>query len=335
MGQKPFIWSILSMVLLPISAAANTPTLDRGEALELYATAGFPISADGDHPTNRCGQSANPFITFVDMNGDGRKEALIVDQGPCYKQDRRWYAVVTKDASGHWRRLVDGEGSVRATGTQFNGWFVLATTLGGKTSKLYFDGTRYGEAIASAPSPMAPATPAARPDGSVAPARSLANAPVSQQHLFAGEAPFADAAKALSASEREALFRAAGMARLKNGKWTACSDDVSGNSEADIVMIHDINGDGRNEAVIGDGGTYCNGNAGMASTILTKTASGSWQVMASTQGFVNFLKSHGVDNYPDVEVGLPGFCFPYLRWDGSRYAITARLDDKGNACKPF
>jgi hypothetical protein len=73
--------SVLAMGLA-FSAPAHA-AMTRTEAMQLYAAGGFPISANGDHPTNRCGAAAGPRITFVDMNADGRKEALFIDAGPC------------------------------------------------------------------------------------------------------------------------------------------------------------------------------------------------------------------------------------------------------------
>ena len=50
------------------------------------------------------------------MNGDGQVEALFVDEGPCYKPDGRWYAVAAQSPDGAWRRILEGEGSLHATG---------------------------------------------------------------------------------------------------------------------------------------------------------------------------------------------------------------------------
>jgi hypothetical protein len=118
-------------------------------------------------------------------------------------------------------------------------------------------------------------------------------------------------------------------------RWGFDTDDDSGHSEAQVDFIGDVNGDGRPEAMIHDNGIFCNGSAGVNSIVLTKTPAGSWKVMLTTQGFANFLKNHGVDNYPDIQVGLPGFCFPYLRWNGREYDLAARFDDNGKPCKPF
>ena len=50
---------------------------------------------------------------------------------------------------------------------------------------------------------------------------------------------------------------------------------------------------------------------------------------------MNFLVSRGADDFPDIEAGLPGFCFPYFRWNGADYAKIAQLDEDGQACEPF
>ena len=169
---------------------------------------------------------------------------------------------------------------------------------------------------------------------SAAPPRS-GPMPISRDYLFDWDGSQTPEAKALPATERLALFRAAEIKPVKGGRWTACTDDDSGHSEAQVDFIGDVNGDGRPEAMIHDNGIFCNGSAGVNSIVLTKTPAGSWKVMLTTQGFANFLKSHGVDNYPDIQVGLPGFCFPYLRWNGREYDLAARFDDNGKPCKPF
>jgi hypothetical protein len=69
--------------------------------------------------------------------------------------------------------------------------------------------------------------------------------------------------------------------------------------------------------------------------VLTQTSAGTWQVIYSNQGFVNFLVSRGIDGFPDIEAGLPGFCFPYFRWNGSEYDLIARMNAEGQACEPF
>ncbi len=126
-------------------ARAAQPSLTPAQAIALFRVAGFPLGPD-KRPVNRCRQPANPKVGFVDMNGDGQVEALFIDEGPCYKPDRRWYAVAAQSPDGAWRRILEGEGSLHATGATSGGWFVLAATGAGSTKALRYDGRVYASA---------------------------------------------------------------------------------------------------------------------------------------------------------------------------------------------
>jgi hypothetical protein len=45
-----------------------------------------------------------------------------------------------------------------------------------------------------------------------------------------------------------------------------------------------------------------------------------------------FLKTRGADNWPDISVGGPGFCFPVVRWNGKEYKLQ-RFEYEGKRCK--
>lgn len=290
---------IATSATLAFAPPVHAGTMSRAEAMQLYAAGGFPISADGDHPTNRCGAKAGPRITFVDMNDDGRKEALFIDTGACYKPDGRWYAITTREANGHWRRVLEGEGSLKATGTAFKGWFVLTATGAGKTARLHYDGTAY------------------RPVD----ARPVADAPASTSPPPTGDA---------------AIFVAAGMKRT-GGHWeSGCNDgNDPGNSysPAEISERKDLNGDGQIDAVVTEGGAYCYGNTGTQFWLLAGQPGGKWKLLVSAIGIPDFQKTRSVGGWPDIEVGGPGFCFPVLRWNGQEYRL-ARHQYDGKPCKP-
>jgi hypothetical protein len=54
--------------------------------------------------------------------------------------------------------------------------------------------------------------------------------------------------------------------------------------------------------------------------------------MTSSPGIPEFLKTKGVDGWPDVLVGGPGFCFPAERWNGKEYKLH-RWEYDGKVCK--
>lgn len=132
-------------------------------------------------------------------------------------------------------------------------------------------------------------------------------------------------------AEQAKIFAAAGA--VKRGKgWTLCGDDPR-NQGASIEVYRDVNGDGRPEAVVVDGSTFCYGFTGAGYVLLTRNATGKWTVIDGGQGMVDFLKSKGVGGWPDIRIGGPGFCFPVMRWDGEAYNLH-RHEYEGKRCKP-
>jgi hypothetical protein len=134
----------------------------------------------------------------------------------------------------------------------------------------------------------------------------------------------------LSPAERIAVFKAAGAVQ-RGGKWLMCADQPNPGG-ATIETVSDLNGDGRPEAVVTEGGTFCYGSAEMGYALLSKQATGAWKLIDGGSGIPNFLatKSGG---WPDMEIGGPGFCFPVQRWNGKAYALN-RFQYEGKRCQP-
>jgi hypothetical protein len=307
--------------------AAPQPSLTAEQAVQLFTEAGFRI--ENGRAVNRCGGDSSPRVAFIDLDGDGKAEAHLADVDPrCYGKPGAFFAILAREADGSWKRVIAEDGIVGFDRSRTGGWNDL--TLDADNSACpglrRFTGTDYGAPTACNPLAASVATPAPdrRPDASL-----------SQEKLFDWVDDQTPEARALPRAEREALFRAAGMAPIGGDKWTSCAVDPTGRSEAQVAMVEDINGDGRPEAMIRDGGTFCNGHAGVASTVLTQTPEGTWQVLYANQGFVNFLVSRGANGFPDIEAGLPYSCFPYFRWDGAEYQLIAKLSDEGQPCEPF
>ena len=144
-------------------------------------------------------------------------------------------------------------------------------------------------------------------------------------------APIYAAAAALSPVDEAAAFEAAGFT-LKGGHWRACDDPTPGYSPGAIQEVCDVNGDGRPEAVITEGGTFCHGHAGAGYSLVSKQVDGSWKLIASGTGILAFLATKGAGGWPDIQVGGPGFCFPVQRWSGREYAIH-RYEYEGKPCR--
>lgn len=144
-------------------------------------------------------------------------------------------------------------------------------------------------------------------------------------------APLAAEPAQLSAADQAAAFKAAGFT-LKGKRWQMCDDPTPTYTPGNIDSVRDLNGDGRPEAVITEGGTYCYGHAGSGFSVVSQQANGSWKLMSSGTGIPDFLATKGSGGWPDLQVGGPGFCFPVLRWNGREYA-PHRQEYEGKPCK--
>lgn len=137
----------------------------------------------------------------------------------------------------------------------------------------------------------------------------------------------------LTQADRTAAFRAAGFT-LRGGKWQACGDPGTASYvPGTIEQVADFNGDGQPEAVITEGSGYCFGGTETGYWLVSKRPIGGWTVMSKGQGIALFLKTRGAGNWPDLQIGGPGFCFPVLRWDGRAY-VQNRYEYEGKRCRP-
>lgn len=145
----------------------------------------------------------------------------------------------------------------------------------------------------------------------------------------------AAAAAQPSAAEKAAIFRAAGFIP-RDGEWrTKDCEGMEGASytPGTVEEFRDVNGDDRPEAVVTESSAICYGMAGTHFWLLSQQADGAWKVMFHETGMPEFLATRGSDNWPDVSVGGPGFCFPVVRWNGTAYE-RQRFEYDGRACEP-
>ncbi|WP_136162786.1 hypothetical protein [Sphingomonas flavalba] len=315
----------LPAVAVASPALAAVPQMNRAEAAQLYAAAGFPIA--NDRPTNACGQPASPRMTFVDISGDGAPEALVTDSNAaCYKGSGSFFAVLTK-AGKQWRQVISGTGTITAQATRSGGWLDMAVAQGTCRRPFAYDGNRYmpsGPCDGAVPPAQTAAAPQpARPAAKPTPARTAPPPP---------PPPTPVAGQPFSAAEQAAIFKAAEATRMGKG-WSLCPDD-SFREPATLEAPGDLNGDGRPEALITQSGTFCYGMTGMGYQLLTKQANGQWATVpgAGGQGIPNILATKGVGGWPDIELGGPGFCFPVWRFNGRAYDLH-RQQYEGKPCK--
>ena len=136
------------------------------------------------------------------------------------------------------------------------------------------------------------------------------------------------------AAEQPAIFKAAAFSR-RGGAWKSGNCDGAESesySPGNIETYGDLNGDGRPEAVVTEGGTICYGMTGTHFWLLSKQANGSWKLMTHETAMPGFLKTKGSAGWPDISLGGPGFCFPVVRWNGKAY-VNQRFEYEGKPCK--
>ena len=144
----------------------------------------------------------------------------------------------------------------------------------------------------------------------------------------------AAAAIAVPPAEQAAIFTAAGFRKAGRDWRTDCGAPGNGSYEPGAIETYrDLNGDGRPEAVVTEGSSFCYGNTGTGFRLLSKQASGGWRKLYESPGIAEFLKTRGAANMPDLSVGGPGFCFPVLRWNGKTY-VQNRFQYEGRPCRP-
>lgn len=138
----------------------------------------------------------------------------------------------------------------------------------------------------------------------------------------------------LSSADENAAFEAAGY-KLNGKQWHSSCDDPGTPSYTPgaIEQVGDLNGDGRPEAVVTEGGSYCYGITGTGYSLVSKQKNGSWKLITSGTGIPSFLATRGVHGWPDIEIGGPGFCFPVERWNGRKYVLQ-RHQYEGKPCQP-
>ncbi|MES2257410.1 MAG: hypothetical protein V4724_02770 [Pseudomonadota bacterium] len=135
----------------------------------------------------------------------------------------------------------------------------------------------------------------------------------------------------LSAADEAAAFKAAGYT-LKAKQWRNCDDPTPTYEPGKIAEVLDLNGDRRPEALITEGGTYCYGNTASGYSLVSQQPDGSWKLITTGTGILTFLTTKGTGNWPDIEIGGPGFCFPVERWNGQKYVLNRRQYE-GKPCR--
>ncbi|NHB57694.1 hypothetical protein [Acinetobacter shaoyimingii] len=132
------------------------------------------------------------------------------------------------------------------------------------------------------------------------------------------QTPINEKAKAL-------IFKAAGF---KNhlGTWQSkCSFGA-------LTLYQDLNGDRIPDALIKDGGSTCYPKVGVGFYLLRQDTDHNWHLMLHKAGTAKFLKTKGVNSWPDVQSVTQDKCQSIYRWNGRQYVLNRRVAD-GMPCQ--
>ena len=122
-------------------------------------------------------------------------------------------------------------------------------------------------------------------------------------------------------AERPAMLRAAGFVFEGDRVLNRCNLPVNFSAtNPPSVIIRDVNGDGRTEALLRDTGS-CYDPDGDFFAIIAKGPDGQWKLLLDGLGIVRMV-APGYQGWPDAEVQLAGACKPLYRWNGERYAAV-------------
>jgi len=240
---------------LAVQPPVVMPKLTPTESRELYVAAGFkPVI--GGMVSTICNRPAMPRITFVDLNGDGKAEAVAIDKNAaCYGEPGDWFTVLRRGSNGKWQVVLRNVGVLVWEPTHTNGWMDARLTGGGQCDRLaHFDGSVYRQTsdcvapAGSQPASVAPPTghgvmpPAAPAGGGVRPPsapHATAPVPAAATPPAPPPAPVAAPASApgangITVGERAAIFKAAGFMQ-RGADWVGCEGQSTASIEQNAV----------------------------------------------------------------------------------------------------
>lgn len=302
MNVGAFLAVAASLAIASPALAQTTPAERAREAAAMLTAAGFQIR--GAQILNPCGRAVQPRPSAVDLNGDGRAEAVIPDADPtCYGDKGEAFAIIQRRGPANWALVGKTYGRLKLLESRTNGWRDYTLEGPGCQRTWTFQPGQGYVSLKPCPADLAR-------DGRA----SAASSPAAKSSAGGG------------AGDRAAAFRAAGFAPVR-GKYLACDT-----SQELQIEVRDLNGDGRRDAVITDYGTQCFGMTGQGYVIVTQDAGGAWRKLFQNQGIPTFQAARGAGGWPDIENGGPGFCHPILRWNGSDYVTVRWKAEQAGAC---
>lgn len=120
MARLVVLLSAFSLLTAPATGATKEAPLRPAEKIAIWKAAGFQMR--GGKAYDGCDQPKQPPIERRDLNGDGKAEVIVRDEGMCYGMAGAYFAILTPDGPGKWRPVINMIGIPRLLKTRAEGW---------------------------------------------------------------------------------------------------------------------------------------------------------------------------------------------------------------------
>ncbi len=134
----------------------------------------------------------------------------------------------------------------------------------------------------------------------------------------------------LTVAERKAIFESLGL--VVDSAGTGFLDTSCGQPASAAVTFSDLNGDGIKEVLVIYGNSCTSGMAGSSVVLFIKDSAGGYSTNLGFPGASADPQSTSNLGYPDLLIGLPGFCFPVWRWNGTAYDYLKSVPQSPGGC---
>jgi hypothetical protein len=133
----------------PTAAAPESMTLTEADKAAAFRALGFKqvgrVWKRCEEETPTASYQAGAIEEVLDLNSDGRPEAVVIESSMfCHGQEGAWFGVVSKEATGAWRQVLEIDGVFVALATRANGWREVMAGGPGFTHPVYrYNGKEY------------------------------------------------------------------------------------------------------------------------------------------------------------------------------------------------
>ena len=143
---------------------------------------------------------------------------------------------------------------------------------------------------------------------------------------------FPEAETRLDAADKQAVFALMEAAFPLSDDRTTLVDPNCGDIEP-VAEVVDLNADGQHEVFVSWGNSCLSGHTGRSLTLFIKDRAGKYQYQLGFPAVGYETLEAGVDGYPDLLIGGPGFCFPIWAWDGENYEFECSMPQMEGGCE--